>query len=174
MANNIEIKANVADLAVLEDRVKALAMQPCTDIAQDDTFFACPNGRLKLRAFSADAGELIFYQRPDRAGPKSSFYILSTTQAPDTLRETLTLAYGQVGRVRKQRRLYQLGRTRVHLDEVEGLGSFMELEVVLAEGEAPEPGAREAQDLIAALGILPEDLIETAYVDLLRERALPG
>ena len=45
MANNIEIKAKVADLAVLEEKVKTLTTQPCADITQDDTFFACPNGR---------------------------------------------------------------------------------------------------------------------------------
>lgn len=167
MASNVEIKAVVLDAAALVHRVQLLADGPAVDITQDDTFFACPNGRLKLRAFPAGNGELIFYRRPDSAGPKASFYVLSLTDAADSLRETLTLAYGQAGRVRKQRQLYMAGRTRIHLDQVEGLGDFMELEVVLADGEAPADGEAEAQTLMAALGIRPDDLLEGAYVDLL-------
>lgn len=167
MPQNIEIKAAVADLATLESKVRPLATQGPELIAQDDTFFACTQGRLKLRAFSAAAGELIFYQRADQAGPKASFYVRSPTSSPDSLREALRMAHGIIGRVVKRRTLYLIGRTRVHLDRVEGLGSFMELEVVLAEGEASEAGVAEANRLIAALGIRAEDLIEDAYLDLL-------
>jgi predicted adenylyl cyclase CyaB len=136
-------------------------------IAQDDTFFACPNGRLKLRAFADGTGELIFYRRADQAGPKTSFYVRTPTADPEGLRDALTLAHGQAGRVRKQRTLYIAGRTRIHLDVVEGLGHFLELEVVLAEGDQPEDGEREAEALMRALGIAPSQLVETAYVDLL-------
>lgn len=136
-------------------------------IVQDDTFFHCAAGRLKLRAFSADAGELIFYRRDDRAGPKESFYLRSPTSAPDTLRQCLALAHGEAGRVRKQRMLFRVGRTRVHLDRVDGLGDFLELEVVLADGEPAEAGVREAHTLMARLGIEASQLVEGAYVDLL-------
>jgi adenylate cyclase class IV len=157
MPRNIEIKARVAVLATCGP----------TLIHQDDTFFSCPNGRLKLRTLSPDAGELIFYQRPDSSGPKSSFYVRSPTTQPDSLRDALTLAWGQARRVIKQRTLYLIGRTRVHLDRVHGLGDFMELEVVLADGEAMAGGLQEAQALTAQLGIQPEDLVDCAYVDLL-------
>lgn len=167
MAHNIEIKAAVADLAALEQSVRPLATAGPTLIAQDDCFFTCPHGRLKLRAFSANAGELIFYQRPDQAGPKTSFYLRTPTADPNGLREALTQAYGQTGRVIKQRTLYMIGRTRVHLDQVEGLGSFMELEVVLAEHEAQQTGVEEARHIMTQLGIRQENLIEEAYVDLL-------
>jgi predicted adenylyl cyclase CyaB len=139
------------------------------EIAQDDTFFKCPAGRLKLRAFSNSSGELIFYKRSDEQGPKESFYIRTPTAEPDTLRQALTLAYGEVGRVRKQRTLFLVGRTRIHLDKVERLGDFMELEVVLGEGESAEVGVREADDLMNRLGVEPSQLIDRAYVDLLRE-----
>ena len=98
---------------------------------------AANNGRLKLRASSTDAGELIFYRRVNQAGPKESFYIQSPTSSPETLRESLSLAYGQIGRIRKYRTLFLVGRTRVHLDRVEGLGHFLELEVVLVDDESP-------------------------------------
>jgi predicted adenylyl cyclase CyaB len=77
------------------------------------------------------------------------------------------MAYGEIGRVRKRRILYLAGRTRIHLDRVEGLGDFLELEVVLVDGEPVEAGVREAQVLMARLGIDTSQLIERAYVDLL-------
>jgi predicted adenylyl cyclase CyaB len=167
MARNIEIKARIASVQALAPKAAAIATEGPIGIVQDDTFFQCPNGRLKLRAFSAQSGELIFYRRPDRQGPKESFYLRSPTTEPDTLRESLTLAYGPSGRVRKHRTLFLVGRTRVHLDRVEGLGDFLELEVVLEEDEASEAGVREANELMAALGVQPSQLIEGAYVDLL-------
>jgi predicted adenylyl cyclase CyaB len=169
MARNIEIKARIESVEAVLPRVKAIAESGPTEIVQDDTFFNCPNGRLKLRAFSETAGELIFYQRPDQTGPKESFYVISPTASPNTLREVLSLAYGQSGRVRKQRTLFLMERTRIHLDRVEGLGDFIELEVVLSEGEPAEAGVNVARELLAKLGIPPEQLIEGAYVDLLRE-----
>lgn len=172
MPRNIEIKARIASVEALLPLAAALADQGPQQIAQDDTFFHCDGGRLKLRAFSGDSGELIFYRRADLAGPKESFYIRSPTAAPDTLREALTLAYGQAGRVSKQRRLYIVGRTRVHLDVVHGLGHFVELEVVLGDGEAAALGIAEAQALMARLGIEPSQLIEGAYVDLLAQKLL--
>jgi len=170
MARNIEIKARVDNPGALRERAAALADEGPIGIAQDDTFFRCPAGRLKLRAFSSSRGELIFYRRSDEHGPKESFYIRTPTAEPDTLRQALTLAYGEVGRVRKARTLFLVGRTRIHLDEVEHLGHFMELEVVLREGESAEAGVREAHELMERLGVKSAALIDRAYVDLLRER----
>lgn len=167
MSRNIEIKARVADMAALEARAAALATEGPVEIVQDDTFFRCPAGRLKLRRFAADRGELIFYQRPDEAGPKASFYRRVATAEPDAMRETLELAYGVTGRVTKRRTLYMAGRTRVHLDRVDGLGTFMELEVVLKEGEALAEGEREARELMAQLAIGPDQLLQGAYLDLI-------
>ena len=171
MARNVEIKARIERVEALTPRAAALADQGSTEIVQDDTFFACASGRLKLRAFSATSGQLIFYQRPDRAGPKESFFLISPTSSPDTLREALTLAYGQAGRVRKRRILYLAGRTRIHLDRVETLGDFLELEVVMADGEPAEAGVAVAHGLLATLGITPAQLVDRAYVDLLNDRA---
>jgi predicted adenylyl cyclase CyaB len=169
MARNIEIKARLdGRIDTVAARAAALATTGPELIVQDDTFFHCATGRLKLRAFSADAGELIFYRRDDRAGPKESFHVRSPTAAPDTLRQCLALAHGEAGRVRKQRTLYVVGRTRVHLDRVDGLGDYLELEVVLADGEPVEAGVREAHALMAQLGIEASQLVEGAYVDLLR------
>lgn len=170
MARNIEIKARVASLAAVESLAAALSGKEPVAIAQDDTFFACPDGRLKLRAFSDGTGELIFYRRADDTGPKESFYVISPTSSPDTLRDALGLAYGVIGRVRKQRLLFMAGRTRIHLDRVEGLGEFLELEVVLRNGESAEAGMAEARELLASLRIAPEQLVSGAYLDLLAQR----
>ncbi len=167
MPRNIEIKARVADLPALALRVAALATQGPTLIAQDDSFFHCATGRLKLREFSAFDGELIFYQRANSTGPKTSFYVRSPTASPATLREALILSNGLLGRVVKQRTLYLVGRTRVHLDEVAGLGTFMELEVVLRDDENAEAGVAEAQAMMTQLGIAAPDLLQGAYLDLL-------
>lgn len=170
MARNIEIKARVADMPALAARAAAMADGGPVEIPQDDTFFRCDNGRLKLRVFEDGHGELIFYRRPDAQGPKTSFYVLSPTASPDTLREALTLANGQEGRVVKHRTLFLVGRTRVHLDRVQGLGDFMELEVVLADGDSAEDGVREAHELMARLGVATDSLVTGAYHDLLRAR----
>jgi predicted adenylyl cyclase CyaB len=167
MPRNIEIKARVADIGALTAKVTAIADQGPIEIIQDDTFFACDAGRLKLRTFTAGEGELIFYRRNNQTGPRESFYVRSPTSAPDTMREALSLAYGQAGRVQKRRTLFFVGRTRVHLDRVSGLGNFLELEVPLEEHEPFEAGVREAHELMAQLFVEPSQLIEGAYVDLL-------
>lgn len=166
MPRNIEVKARIAGVAALEPLVAALADQGPVKILQDDTFFRCEGGRLKLRALGDATAELIFYRRGNQPGPKESFYVRSPVAAPDALREVLSLAYGVVGRVRKQRTVYLVGRTRVHLDTVEGLGEFLEFEVVLTDDEEPQDGVREAQRLMNRLAIRPADLVEGAYVDL--------
>ena len=171
MARNIEIKARVADMAALEARAAAIADGGPVQIPQDDTFFGCANGRLKLRVHADGRGELIAYLRPDDGGPKVSQYLVSPTSSPDTLRAALTQSNGQEGRVIKHRTLYMVGRTRVHLDRVQGLGDYMELEVVLADGESPDDGVHEAHALMARLGIAQDSLVTGAYHDLLRARA---
>ena len=166
MARNVEIKARIESIESVFPKAAGIADEGPIEIVQDDTFFLCENGRLKLRAFSENEGELIFYRRSDQIGPKECFYLVSPTNSPGTLRESLSLAYGRSGRVRKKRTLFLAGRTRIHLDRVEGLGEFLELEVVLKDGEQVEAGEAVALDLMEKLGIRRDQLIEGAYVDL--------
>lgn len=170
MPRNIEIKARLDGAAAREAvaaRAARLATEGPHEIVQDDTFFHCDNGRLKLRAFADGRGELIFYRRDDDSGPKESFYVLAPVEDTEALRRALTLAYGESGRVRKRRTLYLVGRTRVHLDHVEGLGAYLELEVVLLGDEAIAAGEAEARALMDELGVAPAQLVRGAYVDLL-------
>lgn len=171
MPRNIEIKARIDSVEQLYPVAASLGGGDPVEIVQDDTFFPCATGRLKLRAFSDGTGVLIFYQRADEKGPKQSFFTTAATHTPDALRDTLSLAYGQSGRVKKHRTLFTAGRTRIHLDRVEGLGDFLELEVVLEEGDALEQGEQEAFAVMSRLGVRPSQLVERAYVDLLADKA---
>lgn len=170
MNRNVEIKVEITEsLESLLTRVAAIADREPTEIFQGDTFFTCPNGRLKLRTFSVTEGELIFYQRSVGTGPKESRYVIAETAVPDSLHEVLKLAYGDAGRVLKARTLFLVGRTRVHIDRVVGLGNFLELEVVLAEGESVESGVAVTHELLEKLGLLSKQLVADAYVNLLAE-----
>lgn len=169
MPRNVEIKVRLEDAIGMRVRVREIADAGPELIVQDDTFFHSPEGRLKLRVFADGSGELIYYQRADTTGPKESFYLLAAADDPDALRNVLAHAYGVIGRVRKVRTLFLSGRTRLHLDSVEGLGEFLELEVVLNDGETVGTGKEEAHRLLERLGVNTEQLVEGAYMDLARE-----
>jgi predicted adenylyl cyclase CyaB len=170
MPSNIEIKARARDFDDIRSRAEALADTPVEVTAQEDTFFAVPQGRLKLRVRYPDPAQLIYYERPDQGGPKRSDYQIFETPDPDGLRRTLSRALGVRGIVRKTRYLYLVGQTRVHLDDVEGLGHFMELEVVMRPGQPDAEGQAIARDLMSRLGVEQSDLLEGAYMDLLETR----
>jgi adenylate cyclase class IV len=172
MATNVEIKARLSDPEAVRRAAERLGDAPPIVLHQDDVFYRVPRGRLKLRRSGSGTGELIHYERADEAGPKASRYRIYPVADPAALDAVLSAALGVRGRVRKQRTLLHAGTTRIHLDEVEGLGSFVELEVVLAPGEEAASGRRVAADLMLALGIAPGDLVAGAYLDLLaRETA---
>jgi len=170
MPSNIEIKAAVHEFAAFQSRAEALSDTPVEVIPQVDTFFKVQRGRLKLRMLAPDRGQLIFYERPDQGGPKRSDYHMAETSEPEALRRVLSLAYGIRGTVRKTRYLYTAGQTRIHLDDVQGLGQFMELEVVLRDGQSDADGQRIAADLMQRLAVRASDLLDRAYIDLLETK----
>ncbi|MCC5859160.1 MAG: class IV adenylate cyclase [Ectothiorhodospiraceae bacterium] len=167
MARNIEIKARSKDIESQGRMAARLSDGPSMLIAQEDTFFHVPRGRLKLREFGDGTGELIQYDRPDSPGPKQSTYIRSPTSEPHSLKAALAAALGVRAVVSKQRSLFLAGQARIHLDEVAGLGQFIELEVVLRPEQTEAEGRRIADRLMSELGIEPSDLVAGAYVDLL-------
>ena len=170
MAANIEIKARVDDFEALKTRAKSISDKPLEVIPQEDIFFNTEKGRLKLRILAPERGELIYYERPDQDGPKRSEYHLAKTNDPENLRTALSLALGIRGVVKKTRYLYMAGQTRIHLDDVEGLGQFMELEVVMREDQNDAEGQAIAEDLMRRLGVREDALLEGAYMDLLESR----
>ena len=167
MARNVEIKARVSDLDAIRAVARTLSSRPSEISEQTDTFFAVPRGRFKVREFGDGSGELILYERPDQPEPKLSAYTRVACQDSRALLEILGKALTAKGTVVKRREIFLVGQTRIHLDRVEGLGSFVELEVVLADGEVEEPGRRVVRQLLRALEIPESGLVATAYIDLL-------
>lgn len=212
VVRHIEIKAYVDDYQTLCARVSALASQQldssegCAtskfangiksvsrvintpiDRVQDDTFFHCRSGRLKLRS-SGQFHDLIYYRRENDYGPSESFYQSARTKNPAALRTSLTSAFGQAGRVKKFRRTYSVGGSTIHLDRVGGLGDFIEIKVELTAPETPptansgtfspaltptcsaEKGSRMVESLMSALDVDLFQLVDGAYIDLINER----
>ena len=170
MPSNIEIKAHAHDFNAIRARAAELSDTPVEVIPQVDTFFSTAKGRLKLRELGQSRAQLIYYERPDQDGPKRSDYQVYETGDPVNLKTTLSLALGTRGVVRKIRYLYLVGQTRVHLDDVEGLGQFMELEVVLDPHQSDSVGQVIAEELMVKLGIDKGDLLEGAYMDLMENK----
>ncbi len=167
MPANIEIKAALTGVAMALETAARLSGAPPSVIPQVDVFFPTEGARLKLRMFGPDSGELIRYQRPDVAHARRSHYLIARTPDPEALLTILTAALGTIGTVRKTRRLFLVGQTRVHIDAVEGLGNFLELEVVLRPDQTEDEGRRIAENLLSEFSIDPGKLIAKAYIDLL-------
>ena len=165
MARNIEIKARLTQRSELEARIVPIADSGPIVLEQIDQFYRVPEGRLKLRQINGEHAELIFYRRSDSAGPKTSNYSRVPIINPDELAQLLTSALEPLGIVKKTRTLYLVGQTRIHLDEVEDLGSYLELEVVLGQDQSEAEGEAIAHQLMQKLNIDREDLVEGAYLD---------
>jgi predicted adenylyl cyclase CyaB len=167
MSRNVEIKAVLRD----RDAIIAAAARRSDGvpeiISQHDFFFRCGEGRLKLRMFEPDCGELIQYDREDIASARCSRYQVAYTSTPEILLDILTRTLGRTGEVKKTRILFKIGQTRVHIDTVEGLGDFLELEVVLRPEQTEADGRRIAESLLAELGAEKSQFVAEAYVDLL-------
>ena len=134
------------------------------ELNQTDWYFCVPRGRLKLRQIGgARGGEVIAYLRPDRASARTSeFQRLVTSDAAGT-RRLLGRMLGPRARVRKRREVWLYRNARIHLDRVDRLGQFVEIEVVVTRGM---PQARTLmRELRETLGILEEDVIAGSYAE---------
>jgi adenylate cyclase class IV len=165
MARNIEIKAKIDDWKSMHFLAGVAADRGPEILQQEDIFFNVPRGRLKLRT-QGGVSELIYYLRDDTAGPKESSYLCIPVPDQEATRRMLGTIHGQRGIIRKTRWLYLAGQTRIHLDRVDRLGDFLELEVVLREDQSVEMGTAIAEKLMAALKIEPNQLLDRAYMDL--------
>jgi predicted adenylyl cyclase CyaB len=168
---NIEIKARCADPDAVEQQLAQRGVHRVEQVRQVDTYFSVPHGRLKLRETDGAEAKLIQYDRPNETAMHPSDYVISPVTAPDSLKEALARALGIRAIVEKQRELYLWGHTRIHLDEVAGLGSFLELETVIT-GQTQEEAEQECRAVETALGIKEGDLIAGSYADLIQEQAV--
>lgn len=166
---NLEIKARCANLDVARERARGVASRCVGVDRQTDTYFATRRGRLKLRESSLAGAQLIPYLRPDRRGPKNAAYAVIPVQEPESAKALLTEILGVHRVVRKVREIWLYQNVRIHLDRVDGLGSFVELEAVYDGAPASLPAQQDKlRFLMERLGIGEEDLIGVSYEGLLR------
>ncbi len=149
------------------ERARALGAEDRGELRQRDTYFAAPHGRLKLREQEPGGAELIAYERPDAAEARESRYRITPVPDAAATAEALDAALGTVVVVDKRRHLLLWEGVRIHLDRVEGLGAFVELEgVAAADSDLAREGALVAR-LRAELGIADDALEPRGYADLL-------
>jgi predicted adenylyl cyclase CyaB len=168
---NIEIKARVADLEQVRRLALELGARDHGEERATDVYFRVPRGRLKLRVSNGvPSGTLIAYQRPDQSESRVSDYRLISVPDAQSLHEALAETLGVLTTVRKTRRLLLYGATRIHLDEVEDLGTFVELETVL-EHQSLVEAEDEHRFLRERLGLDTTEIVPVSYSDLLTPRS---
>ncbi len=177
---NLEFKARLRNPAAIHQALAKYNIPLAATLRQTDTYFQVERGRLKLREIEGEQAQLIFYTRPDRAEVKRSNYLIAPVSTAAALREVLGAAYGIRAVVKKIRELYLLPRkqdnsagrhhSRLHVDTIDRLGQFLEIEVIVQEGELPQHAEQEARAWLQAFGIAPEDLMAGSYVDLLEHQ----
>uniref|UniRef100_A0A915E5J7 CYTH domain-containing protein n=1 Tax=Ditylenchus dipsaci TaxID=166011 RepID=A0A915E5J7_9BILA len=171
MPRNVEMKAKIGDLEALLKTAQQLCNGAEPEVLhQHDTFFNATNGRLKIREFAdlaTQKSEIIFYDRPDSKEAKISDFLKVNVENAGLLKQVLDMAIGTKGELKKKRSLFIYGQTRIHVDEVEGLGNFVELEVCLNDEQGLQTGQLIADDLLQKLGVSKSDLLSGAYIDAL-------
>lgn len=165
---NLELKARDSDPARSLGVCENLGAEDRGTLIQRDTYFKTSQGRLKLREEPGAVANLIAYERPDLPGQKESRYRLIEVGAPTELREALAAVLGITVVVSKERRLFVFEGVRIHLDRVDELGDFIELEGVAGTGGNLERFERLLSDLRQSFGIRDEDLLRGSYSDLLK------
>ncbi|MDX1660516.1 MAG: class IV adenylate cyclase [Gemmatimonadota bacterium] len=162
---NLEIKARTADLNEHRARLRRLEADRQGVERQEDVYFRVPRGRLKLRRSSRDGAHLIAYLRPDEGRHRESRFHRLPVADPDGLEAALDAMLGSGARVIKTREVWWWRSVRIHLDEVETLGSFVEMEARLDEIGDPDEAAERIERLIEALGIEARRLVDGSYAE---------
>ena len=169
-ARNLELKAVDPDPERTLRAALGLGAEDRGVLHQRDVYFHAVTGRLKLREAPPAPAELISYARADRAEPTASLYRVVPVAEPVALGEALADALGVRAVVEKARRLLVWRNVRVHLDDVAGLGSFVELEAVAASPGGLQAELGRVEELRAALGLRDELLVARGYADLVARR----
>lgn len=163
---NLEAKARAADLEEVRDRARGLGATLQGTERQEDRYFAVPAGRLKLRRSSLDGAHLIAYVRPDEGRHRESRFHRLPVADPDGLEATLAAMLGRGSTVVKTREVWWWNAVRIHLDEVEGTGAFVELEARVDEIGDPAVAAGRVDRLLEGLGIGDADLVSGSYAEM--------
>ena len=164
---NVEIKARCSNTTFIRNYLQQHHADYKGSDHQTDTYFNVRNGRLKLREGNIE-NNLIFYKRENHAGPKDSHFHLMNVADPAILKEMLAQSIGIRIVVKKQREIYYINNVKFHIDEVPGLGSFVEIEAgnVLTD-LSREQLQQQCDHYFKEFGIRQEDLIAESYSDML-------
>ena len=173
MSVNLELKARIASPGRAHVRAAALGAAPRGTLVQKRHVFPRPpNGRLKLREIEGHAAELIYYDRDENDPERWSTFTRETVGNPEGVKIVLTEAFGVLAVVRKRRDLYIFRDARIHIDDVEGLGTFVEFEVT---GGKTAASVATMKDLRDAFSIADEDIVKASYSDMIiAKRISPG
>lgn len=163
---NLELKARCGDLAAIRSVVRQLCGGQGDVELQTDTYFQVPNGRLKLREIDGRPPVLIWYQRPNQSQTRASDYYLVEVAEPVALKTALTGALGLRGVVTKRREIFLWHNVRIHLDDVDGLGKFIEFEAVLNPANDEAVSRQRLEALISKLQLQPSQFVAGSYADL--------
>lgn len=164
---NIEIKARVKDLEQVRSRVLAESDEYIGLDHQIDTYFKTKSGRLKLRESTLSGSYLIIYNREDTHAPVSSNYHMLVVEEPEGVKEMMEKLLGLHRVIRKKRDIFLYRNVRIHLDQVEQLGNFLEMEAVIDEKYHDETEEKEKIfRLMKILEINVEDLVSESYENL--------
>lgn len=164
---NLERKARCPNLSAAAAAAERLGARREGVLEQTDVYFRVPQGRLKLRTIAGQSAVLIWYERPNETTARWSRYHLVPVSEPAVLRAALAAALGERGEVRKRRTLWMWHNVRIHLDEVEGLGTFIEFEAVMSAGEDDATAQTRLTELGTALGLTAAEDVAGSYADLL-------
>ncbi len=165
----VEIKARCSDHENVRRKLKEWGAKFLGRETQVDIFYHVPRGRLKLRR-SESENLLIGYERPDIRGPKHCRVNLYACGDAEALDRVLADCLGRKVVLKKEREHYILGNVKFHLDHVEQLGTFLEIEVLGKRGvDKVSDLMAICHDFMNRCGVKPEDLVEQAYADLLEE-----
>ena len=163
---NVEIKARCDDLEQVYAILVAHDIKRKCRMRQVDTYFSVKDGRLKLREIDGSRVELIGYRRPDVAGARTSTFAIAKVADPSAVRSVLATVLGVRVVVAKTRDLYLWDNTRVHLDAVDGLGTFVELETTVY-GDEVDTAERECQQVFVDLELDERRVVGPSYADLI-------
>lgn len=164
---NSEIKARCTDQAAVRRYLQAHNAEFRGTDHQVDTYFQVHDGRLKLRQGPIE-NNLIFYRRADTDGPKQSTIHLAPVEPESTIGTVLTAALGVRAVVDKQREIYFIDNVKFHIDTVKGLGEFVEIEAISADGsKTAQELEQQCAHYMHELGIRATDLVVGSYSDLL-------
>ena len=164
---NIEIKAYCKDKEHIREILNQHDARFEGTDEQTDTYFNCKKGRLKLREGKIEYS-LVFYDREDKSGPKRSDVIYYHPRQNTPLKNILATSLGKLVTVVKTREIYYIDNIKFHLDQVSGLGDFVEIEAIDTDGERGETALREqCNRFIDLFRIDEKDLIDCSYSDML-------